>query len=363
MMKYVFGLGVAAALTWVAPVAEAQTKGLSGSFLNRSNSYTARRATDPVVPEVDPGTLPATTSATNRLETLPTGGGTYHDYTSAAPSYGAGHAPLSSSCASGGISGGCATGGCSDCASASCDGGCSTGIGIPSILGGCCECSPWYGGVYALVMTRSDDHNTYLGYDAANTAVPFIHTGDANINHGIGTEATFGRYLNDCWSVQGTYWGFYPDDQSYTAYTTDTAGGLFSAIGYDGLLYNNGAGAQTVQTFYGDVATARPALAHRIRRNFEAHNFEVNFVRNPYRRNRGCVHFELLAGFRYMSLDDGLVFSTAYNDPVFGNDINNELHHVIDVENHLAGFQLGGRADRYFAGCWGAHVGTKFGHL
>lgn len=346
-MKKLVSLGVAALTFAVVPNLHAQSS-FRDSFLSRG-TYTASRM-QPSLPEVDPSTLPAP----GPRPTAPT-----TDYTSSSAygAYGAGYADA------GCYDGSCATGTCNT------DGGYTTlghaaGLGLTNALGtahahlaslGGCQ---WYGGLYALAMTRDDDFDTYLSYDASDPSMPLMSTSDASFDYGAGFGVTIGRYINQCWGAQAVYWSMFPGDEEYTIYNADYPGMLSGAIGYDGLLYNNGTMTDSAVTYYG--TPTRAAQAHRIRRSFEAHNFEFNFVRNPYRA--ACdVHIEMLMGFRYLRMDDGLVFSSAYNSPMFGAMPNDELHHVIDVENHLVGFQLGGRATRYFGCKWGAFAGTKFG--
>lgn len=241
------------------------------------------------------------------------------------------------------VDGSCATG---QCATGACP------IGSP------CACSPWFGGIYGLVLTRDDDFDTYLSYESGMPSMPVMKTTDAATEFGGGFETRLGRYLNDCWGVEAVYWGFFPDDEYAVAQNAWYAGDLASAIRYDGLSYHNGTTAGPLVDWYG--SPMNPSAMHELQRSFEAHNIEINFIRNPYRR-AGCVHFELLAGFRYLNLDDRLRFSSYYANTMYGDDPNDELHHIIDVENHLIGFQIGGRADRYFWNCFGVHIGSKLG--
>ena len=213
--------------------------------------------------------------------------------------------------------------------------------------------------MYGLYMNRRNNFPTYLSYDSAAAFPPALTTNSTGNHFGGGVETWIGRYLNDCWSVAAGYWGFYPSNQTATALNSYYSGDLSSAILYTGLSYNNGTGPQTLSNYYG--TPGNPAEMHQLTRSFQAHNFEVNFIRNPYRNTGGAVHFELLAGVRYLKLDDGMMFSSDLNNTTLGDDPNNELHHIIDVKNHLVGFQIGGRADRYFGSRFGVHLGSKLG--
>jgi hypothetical protein len=317
--------------------------GLTGSFLSPTRYYSARRLQDsPQAPDVDAANLPGPDGAA-----AGSGVGDAAPSSSDALPQDALNADLPpSELAPHGSLGpyGCANGDCGDACA----------------VGGPCGCSPWFGGLYGLVMTLDDNCGTNLSYESTfSTGAPLLSTNSADLTYGGGAEARIGRYLNNCWGVEAAYWGFFPDDESASVNAADYAGNLFTGLGYDGLNYNNGVIDAPVSNWYGTPTNS--AQMHEISRSFQAHNIELNLIRNPYRGSDN-IHFELLAGVRYLRLDDGLVFSTDYTSTTFGDDPANELHHEIGVQNDLVGFQIGGRADRYFC-CrrLGLHIGSKLG--
>ena len=170
---------------------------------------------------------------------------------------------------------------------------------------------------------------------------------DADTGYQGGAEVRFGRYLNDCWAIEAGYWGLVPNEDEANVCNACMNVELTSPIRFDNLVYDNGAFIDDVLFWYG--VPGDPALRHRLRRKFEAHNIELNLIRNPCRRT-GCVHFELLAGIRYLKFDDNFSFATDYTSDAFGDDPANELDYVVDVENYLLGFQVGGRMDYYRLG-------------
>jgi hypothetical protein len=186
-----------------------------------------------------------------------------------------------------------------------------------------------------------------------------LSTADADIEYGGGFETIFGYRLNCCYAIQAGYWGFFPEEQEAYACNDCFAGDLGSALRFYGLRYDNGQGYDGgLLDWYGDYGD--PASAHRLRRNFEAHNIEVNLIRNPVRRS-GCVHYELLGGVRFLTFDDSFSFATDYANDTFGDDPANELDYVIRAENNLIGFQLGGRMDYYIWHGLALNAGTKLG--
>lgn len=230
---------------------------------------------------------------------------------------------------------------------------------------GCCDigCAPgsccgWFGGIYALGLRLHDDHGVDLSYNGLNPYPALLTTHSASVDYGPGFETRFGKYLSCCWGVEASYWGIFPESQeAYICNTCDSVD-LASAINFDGLLYDNGTLVDSVSLWFG--TPTGPAQVHRLRRDFDAHNIEINLIRNPCRRN-GCMHFELIAGFRYLQLNEKFGFATDLTSDTFGDDPVNELYYDIDVDNHLFGFQVGGRVDHYIWKKLSVNGGSKFG--
>ncbi|MCP4194517.1 MAG: BBP7 family outer membrane beta-barrel protein [Planctomycetaceae bacterium] len=214
--------------------------------------------------------------------------------------------------------------------------------------------SAWFGGVYVLGLSLTDDHGVELSYDSANPFPAMLTTDSIDLGSGLGLETRLGKYLNDSYGVEFSYWGVFPQQQDRIYANSNLA----SAIDFDGLIYDNGSIADNVSRWYGTPDNL--AVVHRLRRNFEAHNIEFNLLRNPYRHG-GCSHFELIAGFRYLQLNEEFGFDTNSSSESFGSDPANELFYEIDVDNHLFGFQIGGRMDHYIHRNLAIHGGSKFG--
>jgi hypothetical protein len=151
----------------------------------------------------------------------------------------------------------------------------------------------------------------------------------------------------------------------------------YGMINYAGLEYDDGGGAQPVNDFYNyQIPITGPGtervLAQRVRTNFWAQNFELNFMRLPlYTGGCGCDScapaFTLtgLCGVRYFRMDDDFEFDTEWEvggQPFDGWGTGaNELYHDIQVENNLVGFQLGANMNYCVAARWNFFWDTNFG--
>lgn len=288
------------------------------------------------------------------------GGGPIHEYASGVPTpaYGSpvyGSPAYGQPCDSGNC-GSVSVGGVGDygsCSSGTCGGGAIQYANYGNGIGG-----SWFAGVYGLIMGRTDSRNVNLGYSADAPATTVFRTGDAFQEYAGGGEVRFGRCISPCWAFEVVYWGLFPDQARATTFNRDYSGMLSSSIGFDNLLYDNGTGANSVQTYYG--TPTRAALAYRLTRSWEVQNVELNFLRIPVNQS-GCVNYELLAGVRYLKLNDGFIWETDYANEMFGDDLANELCYHIDIDNQLLGFQLGGRMDYYVKPNLSVHLGSKLG--
>jgi hypothetical protein len=85
------------------------------------------------------------------------------------------------------------------------------------------------------------------------------------------------------------------------------------------------------------------AQAHRVRRDWQFHNVELNWLQG-YGYNGRALNVGLIGGLRYFRFDEGFQYASADQNPVFGADPANEAYYDIDVENHLVGVQMGANA-------------------
>jgi len=239
----------------------------------------------------------------------------------------------------------------------------------------------WFAGLYGLVMTRDDSDKVWLSYDSADIRDRVLTTHDAAPDWGGGFETRFGRSYGNCaWEV--AYWGLFPDQQESNVIATQVVGDLDTILHFDSIYYDPGIGDTLVSSLYFG------AERHRVLRNYEFHNVELNFLAGNYLLpcgnpcgaceagvcggKHGCHHraglcsvgnrFRLgwSAGVRFIKFDDDFLYSADFGDITF-TGAPEEIHYGIDVENYLVGFQVGGRAD---ACLWGRLTGvaeTRFG--
>ncbi len=185
-------------------------------------------------------------------------------------------------------------GGCGAACCDSCCEGCCDGIGY------CCTGSKWYGTIGAVILHR--ERPSAGSIVATNPGLAPIVSADAyDFDAQGGPELALGRYLNDCWSVEGRYFGV-----DNTASTSLTAPGNFIGTGFTGP--------------GGTLLTGRYLTM--------LDSAEIN-VRHQY-----SDRLNLLAGFRWIQLQDQLHSTIG---PVA------RAHY--DYDNRLYGGQLGANLD------------------
>ncbi|MDA1177514.1 MAG: BBP7 family outer membrane beta-barrel protein [Planctomycetota bacterium] len=260
------------------------------------------------------------------------------------------------------LSGDCGSGGCSSCDAGGMIDPSTAAWGAAPIgfsgFGNCC--GPWYAGVRGLIMNRDRGNNVWLSSSSANGNAQLLTTRDAAMGYSGGFETVIGRYLNQCWAVEAGYWGIFPSTEEANLLYSTATGPLVSRVNFGALSYNNGAGLnQDVGLWYAN------AQRHRLRMDYQFNNVEVNVLRNTFSWGNGmggpCAQFQLLAGARYLNVSESLQYSSDYYNTTFGDDPASELDYNVDVDNHLVGFQLGGRY-QHMLGCrFMAYAGTKAG--
>jgi hypothetical protein len=198
----------------------------------------------------------------------------------------------------------------------------------------------WYGGVSGVVVTRDNGDNVWLSYDQADIRDRVLNTNDADFDYAGGFGFNFGKYFN-CGrnSIEVSYWGVFPDTVEANALWSDTVGGLDTILHLDGIVYDAGVGPQLVDgTFFFD------AERHRVQRNYELHNIELNLLGHNYSLDCCPLTLGWTAGVRFLRFDESFLYSTDPVDLEFTGAAE-EIHYGVDVENNLIGFQLGGRGD------------------
>jgi hypothetical protein len=217
--------------------------------------------------------------------------------------------------------------------------------------------SRWFAGAYALAMTRDQENNVWLSYDTNDIRERVLNTHDASHSYSSGFEARLGHFFsNGSTAIEAVYWEIYPGTEEANAYGANVVLDLDTILHFDGISYDPGAGPQLVSTFYFQ------ADRHRLQRDYRLHNLELNLFESNYTQLCGCDNVKLswAAGIRYVSFDEGFLYSTDPSDILF-TGASDELHYGVDVTNDLFGFQAGARADVCFRPGFTSYIDTKVG--
>lgn len=185
-------------------------------------------------------------------------------------------------------------------------------------------------GVRGLFFDRSYDNNRLLSYNPSNVE---LYTNSADISTMAGVETFFTTRNCDGTGWEVRYWGLFPSEGDVTL------GGASVATSLTGLQWvTHGPSGATAWDIYNAATT------HRLYRDNDVHNVEINFLRNGgCFKNRRCkqVNFELLGGVRWFQFDETLRYSAFGTFGGYPTDLNYEL----DVENTLLGLQMGARTE------------------
>lgn len=246
------------------------------------------------------------------------------------------------------------------------------------VCGPVCAPPVWFAGVYGLYMTHDNENHYRFSYDDAWESIQLTDSRDANPDLMGGVEVRAGRYFN-CGlnAVEAVYWGLFPADGSTITRRTDVTGHLDGILNWHALNYNG----RTAEWFVND------AVIHAIYRQSEFQNVEINLLQfcgagcgdpclscnvgkgcGPY----GCgscgwadpcgpaFRYAWLAGIRWFMFRDDILFGADTVDAVF-TGAPEEIFYGIDIQNHLIGFQLGGRGEYYLTRCLALNFGHKVG--
>jgi hypothetical protein len=228
--------------------------------------------------------------------------------------------------------------------------------------------------------------------------------GYAGCNTGCDSAPVLFAWEAAFWGIDGDVDWFQVTDDNMT----DTLR-IYGMVNHAGLEYDDGGGAMPVNDYYDyqmpivddnpAVAGDRRVFSQRIRTNFRAHNVELNFLRIPV-CDMGCgsgscgtndcggynacssgygagcqtqscgasapaFSMAALCGLRYFHIKDSFENASdvyeydgaAWNDTTFVWDIFDD----IQMENHLAGFQLGMNMNYCVACKWNLFADSTFG--
>lgn len=239
--------------------------------------------------------------------------------------------------------------------------------------------SGWFGRVGGLVMNRDQENHYFFSYYDNNEALQLNNTREAAMDWSGGVEARLGK-LFDCQmsGIEFVYWGIYPSTQEINRYW-QVGSNLNAILNFDQLDINTGLGG----IVSADNLT-NASERHRVTREFEITNLELNFIRFPFGPACGggayygdgcgmaggcnsgsCGHGgcgpggcgmggcgggacgsrfsgSFLAGVRFFRFAEDLQFASDPTDQTFDGNDDDELYYDIQVANNLIGFQIGG---------------------
>lgn len=197
-------------------------------------------------------------------------------------------------------------------------------------------------GVTGLIFRRDLEDDRGLSYNAGGAS---LYSTDSDFGTAGGAELMIGRRRCNGFGWEARYWELFPgqSDISFggTPYTSLT--GLSE-------IYHTPSGAY-VNTFY-DRATV-----HRLYRDNDFRNVELNGLRNGGCFDCGRGTYELLGGFRWFEFDEDLRYATNSTWPGHPAQFNYDT----SVSNTLLGAQFGGRVEHCLKGRWRLSSGLTLG--
>jgi hypothetical protein len=198
----------------------------------------------------------------------------------------------------------------------------------------CCqdECRPWYAAAYALVLGRSDARRLWTSYQDGDETNQLTNS-QFGLEWKWGGEVTVGRrFCCQCvpMAMEVTYWT--TDAFAGTRSTTYPGGYVSTPLALNYLDF----GAQNAEAWFNG------AKEHRLWRQDELHDFEINLVREqlPWAcDSRWDIGWSF--GMRYFRFEDYLKFGTLAHDGTGWDDLENTAYLSDRISNNLIGVQVG----------------------
>ncbi len=197
-------------------------------------------------------------------------------------------------------------------------------------------------GVSGLVFRRDLEDDRGLSYNAGGAS---LFSTDSDFGTAGGAELMVGRRRCNGYGWEARYWELFPERSDITF-----GGTPYTALTGLGEIYHTPSAAY-VNTFY-DRATV-----HRLYRDNDFRNFELNALRNGGCFDGGRGTYELVGGFRWFEFDEDLRYATNSTWP--GHPV--QFNYDTSVANTLIGAQFGGRVERCLRGRWRLSSGLTLG--
>lgn len=232
--------------------------------------------------------------------------------------------------------------------------GCGNALGDGACATGCYQ-PLWYVRGLGLIMTRDLGNRVWFTYETNNNSNQLMNSQDTGEQWRGGAEIRFGRYFG-CgqWAVEAAYWSIANFD---TSASQTHPNGVSTPLSFFDVVYQN-------VTVPGDpVDLFDGAEEHRLWRENELHNVEVNLVHLP---TAGILaerfQCDWFAGVRFFRFTENLTFgSLGQGAPGWGVDLANEGYLADRVENNLVGSQVGCHLHYQLAPRWVITVSPAVG--
>ncbi len=226
--------------------------------------------------------------------------------------------------------------GCAQCGAACGGGGCG------SCCASCCE-PTWLINARGLIMTRVQPDPFHFSFESTTPSVCLLRSDDPGLEYWQGGFDINARRRVGCnGGIELNYWWLDPSDDTISLRVPGLV--LNTAINLNpvaGGIPQIMLGGQTLDSFFDGAGE------HRLRRNNEFHNLEINYTHVGRRSGPNQLFgFSVLGGVRWFRFDEGLQFGSVQSGFNFGDNGGlNEAYYDVDTLNNLIGMQGGGRLE------------------
>jgi hypothetical protein len=195
----------------------------------------------------------------------------------------------------------------------------------------CYERPTWFGTVAGLYMTRDCPDEKQIAFDPLSVDREYLGTQMVCPDDWQGGfELRFGRYLGCRCRVEAVYWTLDEDQRS-----ASRAGPIDSALDFNRLDFGALGGANA---WFDD------ADFQQISMRSEFDNWEGNLWVDCCCGPCSPLQISWLAGFRFFRFEEGFSYASADQAPALGVSPADDAYYDVNVENFMAGIQLGCRA-------------------
>lgn len=218
---------------------------------------------------------------------------------------------------------------------------------------GCTSCSPavsscgslWYASSAGLIMDRNLPNRLWTTYETGNNPNQLMNTQDIGLSWTGGWEVTLGRYFCcNQYALEITYWGI-AREEAMASMTDPNApyDGVSTPLSVSGIEFDDGVNpAENAALFFDNAGE------HRLWREYEVHNVEINLLRKKPRCDCEWVTCNWMLGARWFRFEEELRFGSLAQGNSWGDAGGIYEAYLRDqVENDLLGFQFGCDIDVY----------------